>query len=422
MVFVACGLNHTTAPLDVREQFALSMGNDDRLLHRFIDLSEINEAAILSTCNRTEIYCDTQDPTQIIPWLANEQHLSPELIAPYFYMHSENQGVKHTLRVASGLDSMMLGEPQILGQMKQAYQIANNAGAIGSNLRHMFQYVFQASKRVRNRSGIGNNPVSVAFAASQLVAQLFTNIEALNVFLIGSGETSSLVAKYLHQQGVRQFMIANRTDAKAQQLATQYAGKTIPIVDIPKYLSQADVIISATTCPLPFISKSMVEQALQQRNNAPMFFLDLAVPRDIESNVNQLPGVHLYNIDDLHDLTEKGMNERRSAAQKAEQLVDMELDNYIRWHRSLRAKQVICDYRTQVQDLAQLELQRSMQKLSAGQCQYHVLSEFSQRLINKLTHIPTIGLRQAAVDNRDELFDLAHYLFNVAQTSHEEIT
>jgi len=422
MVFVACGLNHKTAPLDVREQFALATGQDDRLLRRLLDLPAIHEAAVLSTCNRTEIYCDTHDPTELIPWLAEEQHLTPAAINPYIYMHHDHQGVKHTLRVASGLDSMMLGEPQILGQMKQAYLAASEAGAIGSNLRHVFQYVFSASKRIRTRSGIGQNPVSIAFAAAQLVGQLFTDYQNLTVFLIGSGETSSLVAKYLHQQGVQQFMVANRTDDKAQQLAAKYAGKTVSIVDIPHYLSQADVVISATTCPLPFISKHMVEQALIQRQHTPMFLLDLAVPRDIEPEVSDLEGAHLYNIDDLQNLTEKGMSERRAAALDAEQLIDLELDNYIRLHRSLRAKDIIRDYRTYMQDLAQLELQRAVQKLSTGQCQYDVLTEFSQRLVNKLTHTPTVGLRKAAVDNRNELLELAHYLFNMATTPHEEIT
>ncbi|MDP3562737.1 MAG: glutamyl-tRNA reductase [Legionellaceae bacterium] len=421
MVFIACGLNHKTAPIHIREQFALS-ANQEELLSRLMDQPEINEAAILSTCNRTEIYCDTHDPSIIIPWFANEQRLSPEVIKPYCYMYHANQGIKHTLRVASGLDSMMLGEPQILGQMKQAYQVANNAGAIGNQLHLLFQYIFKASKRVRNRSGIGNNPISVAFAATQLMSQLFTDFQTLRVFLIGSGETSTLVAKYLHQQGVEHFMITNRTDENAKFLASKYDGETIPIVDIPQYLHKADVIVSATTCPLPFISKSMVEQALKQRDNAPMFLLDLAVPRDIESEVAELANVHLYNIDDLTDLTEKGMNERRTAALKAEQLIDNELENYILWHRSLQAKDTICDYRSQMQDLAQIELQRATQKLSSGQCQYDVLNEFSQRLVNKLMHIPTIGLRQAAVDNRNELLDLANYLFKAAQTSHEEIT
>ena len=420
MVFVACGLNHKTAPLDVREKVALPVAMQDTLLSSLVGLPAVNEAAILSTCNRTEIYCDTDDPNTIIPWLAREHQLSPDLLTPYIYMHHGHHGIRHTLRVASGLDSMMLGEPQILGQMKQAYQQGCRAGTVKNNLQHVFQYVFGATKRVRNQSGIGNNPVSIAYAAVQLIGQIFPDYSALNVFIIGSGETSSLVANYLKKEGTHRFMIASRTQENSQALANSLGAKALTISDIPHYLSQADVIISATSCPLPFINKGMVEHALNQREQAPLFFLDLAIPRDIEPNVAELPAVHLYNIDDLQLVIEKGMNERRTSAIKAEQLIDCELDNYIRSHRSLKANDVISNYRHQMQTIAQQELQRAMQKLSAGKCQFNVLEEFSERLVNKLTHTPTIGLRHAASDNREELLDLAQYL--LGHSPYEKIT
>lgn len=339
-------------------------------------------------------------------------------------MHKGNQGIKHLLRVASGLDSMMIGEPQILGQMKQAYQHACNLDAIKTELRPIFEYVFSASKRIRTQSGVGTNPVSVAYAAAQLIGQLFTDYKSLNVFLIGSGETASLVAKYLHQQGVERFMIASRTLENAEKLANSFNGQTIPITDIAEYLPQADVIVSATNCPVHFINKSLVEQALNQRQYKPMFFLDLSVPRDVEENIKELGEIYLYNIDDLQTMIDKGMEERRHAALHAEQLIDEELNKYIRKHRSLKAKKVICDYRSQMQDLAQKELQRALKKLSAGQCQQIVLNEFSERLVNKLTHNPTAGLRQIAKDGREDLFTLAQYLFNTTthQSSYEEIS
>jgi len=420
MVFVACGLNHKTAPLNVREQVALPMDNQDTLLSNLVGLPMVNEAAILSTCNRTEIYCETNDPDMISPWLARQYQLEPEALNPYFYTHYGHQGVRHTLRVASGLDSMMLGEPQILGQMKQAYHQGCRVGSIKSNLRHVFQYVFSASKRVRSLSGIGNNPVSIASAAVQLIGQAFPDYQALNVFVIGSGETASLVAKYLQKEGVTNFTVASRTQDNAISLADTIAGKAISISEIPQHLPKADVVISATACPLPFINKPMVEQALKERANTPMFFLDLAVPRDIEQNISELSAVHLYNIDDLKTITGNGLLERQTAAVQAEQLVNSELDNYIREHRSLKAKAVICDYRDQMQTLAQQELQRAKQKLSAGKCQYSVLEEFSERLVKKLTHTPTLGLRHAAWDNRQELLDLAQYLLD--KSSYEKIT
>ncbi|KTC84302.1 glutamyl-tRNA reductase [Legionella cincinnatiensis] len=424
MVFVACGLNHKTAPINVREKVAMAPATQDLLLNSLFNLPGVNEAVILSTCNRTEIYCDTHEPQVLAHWLAQEHQLSHESLSPFLYLYKGHEGIKHTLRVASGLDSMMIGEPQILGQMKQAYQHACNLGTIKTELRSIFEYIFSASKRIRTQSGIGTNPVSVAYAAVQLIGQLFTDYKSLNVFLIGSGETASLVAKYLHQQGVNHFMVASRTQENAEKLATAFNGKTIPISDIAQYLSQADVIVSATTCPIPFINKDLVKQALNQRNHAPMFFLDLAVPRDIEANVKEIAQVRLYNIDDLQAMIEKGIEERRLAALHAEQLVDEELNNYIRKHRSLKAKKVICDYRNQMYDLAQKELQRALKKLSAGQCQQLVLNEFSERLVNKLTHNPTAGLRQIAKDGREDLFTLAQYLFTTTtrQSSYEEIS
>lgn len=423
MVFVACGLNHKTASISVREKVALSLTTQDLLLPSLLSLPEVNEAAILSTCNRTEIYCDTLDPQVLALWLAQKHQLPLESLSPFLYSYEDHQAIKHTLFVASGLDSMMIGEPQILGQMKQAYQHACSLGFVKTELRSIFEFIFSAAKRVRTQSGIGTNPVSVAYAAVQLIGQLFTDYKSLNVFLIGSGETASLVAKYLHQQGVRRFMVASRTLENATKLAKTFSGTTIPISDIAQFLPHADVVVSATTCPIPFINKNLVEQALIQRNNAPMFFLDLAVPRDIETHIKELDQVTLYDIDDLQTIVEKGMDERRLAASQAKKLIDKELNSYIRKHRSLKAKKVICDYRSHMKNLAQQELKRALKKLSSGQCQQIVLNEFSERLVNKLTHSPTTGLRQIAKDGREDLFTLAQYLFSTTQNqSYEEIS
>ncbi len=410
MTFVACGLNHKTAPLEIREKIA-PPGMQDELLHNLIQLPTIDEAAILTTCNRTEIYYHTHKPQSIAPWLAAQHRLPIEKISPYLYVHPGHEGIRHTLRVASGLDSMMLGEPQILGQMKQAYQHGCRSGTIKNHLRHAFQYVFRASKRIRNCTGIGNNPISIAYAAAQLISQLYSDYNALQLFLIGSGETASLVAKYLHKQGVKKFLVASRSSDNANQLASAFEGKALTIGDIPNYLSQADIVISATACPLPFINKKLVEHALQRRASAPMLFLDLAVPRDIEADVAELPGIHLYNIDDLKSITLRGMDERRKQARQAEELIENELDNYIRSYRTLQAKEIICDYRKQMHSLATQELQLAQKKLAAGSNENKVLDEFCRRLVQKLSHQPTVGLYQAAWDNKLELLDLARYLF-----------
>lgn len=413
-MFVVCGLNHKTAPLDVREQIALPMVQQDALLNQLINLTAVHEAAILSTCNRTEIYCNTDDASVLIDWLAKTHNLDVEQIKPYYYIHQAEAGVRHMLKVACGLDSMMIGESQILGQLKQTYQEACRVGTIKQTLQELFQYVFNASRRIRQVSGIGKNPVSIAYMAAQLVNNLLPDNTSLTVFLIGSGETAALVAKYLQQKGLYRFIIASRTPENAQKLAKNFAAEVIAITNIPQHLAKADIVISATTCPLPFISKELVQHALLQRQQAPMIFLDLAVPRDIEPDVAQLSAVHLYNIDDLQSMTEQGMSERRTQAVQAETLIEAELEAYHLKHRAYRANDAICNYRTQMQTLAQQELERAMQKLSTGHCQFSVLNEFSARLINKLTHTPTIRLRQAAQDNQEALLDLVPYLFNTS--------
>ncbi len=422
MVFIACGLNHKTAPIEVRETLALSAEQQTILLDALLDLPVVHEAAILSTCNRTELYCDIQNPDLLLPWFANHFHLALEQIQAYLYVLNDQDAIKHVMRVASGLDSMMLGESQILGQMKQAFQNAETQGTIGVELRQIFQFVFGASKRIRNQSGVGQHATSVAFAAAKLIQQQFPNVQDLSVLLIGSGETASLVAKYLFQHGCRNFTIASRTAQHSHQLAEQYTGQIISIHDIDTALANADVIVSATACPYPFVSESMVSAALAQRQQAPMFLLDLAVPRDIESQVGDLPHITLYNIDDLERLTQEGLQQRQTAALHAEKLIDYELQTFTHQHRVLRAKELICDYRSTMQALAEQELQRAMQRLAKGTDQFDVMLEFSQRLIKKFTHIPTIGLRQAALDQRDEILDLAHYLFDTTYQSYEDIT
>lgn len=388
------------------------MIQQDTWLNQLVNLPAVHEAAILSTCNRTEIYCDTDDPSVLIPWLAQTHHLDAEYIRPYCYLHQEENGVRHMLNVACGLDSMMVGEPQILGQLKQTYQEACQVGTIKQTLRSLFQSVFNASKRIRHVSGIGKNPVSIAYLAVQLINQLFTDDTPLTILLIGSGETAALIAKYLHQKGCHRFMVASRTLENAQKLATTFAGEVVSITNIPQHLAKADIVISATACPLPFISQALVKHALLQRQQAPMIFLDLAVPRDIESNVGELNHVHLYNIDDLQHMTQQGIDERLAKAIQAETLIEAELEAYQLKHRSLRANHAICSYRTQMQTLAQQELERAMQKLSTGHCQFSVLNEFSERLINKLTHAPTMGLRKVAQNNQEKLLELIPYLFN----------
>lgn len=412
MAFVVYGLNHKTAPIDVREKIALLMTANAGLLHRLIALESINEVMVLSTCNRTEIYCDTHHPECLMSELSEALRCPLHDVAPYVYLLHNEQAIRHILRVACGLDSMMLGEPQILGQLKRAYQEAYTARTVNHQLRHIFQSLLSSAKRIRTLSGVGNNPVSVAYAAAQLILQQFKDLTEVSIFIIGSGETATLVAKYLHQQGARRFMIANRTHEHAQLLATRFNGQALSITDIPHYLSQADVVISATACPLPFINKSMVERALASHQNTFMFLLDLSIPRDIEADVAELEHIRLYNIDDLHQIISEGMEERRAAAVHAEQLIDTEMAQFVDWKRAVKANKIIVDYRHHMKNLATHELARAQKKLTSGECQHSVLNELCERLVNKLTHLPTQGLRQVALDERSDLIDLVQYLFN----------
>ena len=412
--FLACGINHKTAPINIREQ--ISSANDEHselLLKQLLALDSVSEAAVLSTCNRTELYCVTQNKDDIIVWLADQHKLNKDKVETYFYRHSENEAVRHAMRVACGLDSMMIGEPQILGQMKKAYHFAESRGTIGPTMRPIFHHIFSASKRIRSHTGIGVNPISIAYASVNLIQRVFPeNIADKTVFLIGSGETSQLVAKYLTQIGIKKFFVASRTLTSAKELAEQVNGQPLTIGEIPAVLPKADIIVSATSCPLPFISRGLVDRSMQSRSEKPMFLLDLAVPRDIEHDVHDVPNVFLYNIDDMQDLIDEGMQERQNAAQNAEQIIEYELEEYIRWHRSLRAKDIIIDYREYANKLAEEELSRLTKQLKSGIISAEdALTELKYKLVKKLVHQPTVGLKRAATDKREDVLALTSYLF-----------
>jgi len=417
MVFVACGLNHQTASIGLREQVAMHAPAQLSLLHRLMQSPNISEAVVLSTCNRTEIYCETSHPELVAQWLIPTHQSTCDTLRSSLYLYQGLDALQHLMRVASGLDSMILGEPQILGQLKQAYQQGCAIQSVKKELRILFEYAFRTSKKIRHVSQIGNHPVSVASAGVQMISRLFTDYASLKVFLIGSGETARLAAKYLHKQGVRKFYVASRTFEHAQTLAQEFSAKALTIKDISSHLPQADVVISATTCPLPFITKNMVERALYQRQNKPMCLLDLAVPRDIETEVNKLSFVTLYNLDDLQNLTETSLQQRRTSACDAEKLVEEAVAHFSGQHRSLQANSAICHYRHQMQQLAEQELERALGKLAAGLNQEKVLRELCNRLVNKLTHQPTVGLKQAAWDGKIDLSTLTDYLLtNEADT------
>lgn len=412
MVFIACGLNHKTAPIDMREQLASSTEAQQISALQTLKLhADIDEAILLSTCNRTEIYCDASSVTPIFHWLANQYRVDGKKLDQYTYAHLGQQGIKHAIRVSAGLDSMMLGEPQIFGQMKSAYLLAEQQGSIGQKLRPIFHHIFSASKKIRTNTDLGVNPVSVAYAGVRLITNAFNDLEEKSVLLIGAGETSKLVAKYLKNAGVNAFYVANRSLENAKALANELKGTAIPINNLANALENADIIVSATACPLPFISKSLVENALYKTPGAQKLFLDLAVPRDIEPDVATIDGVSLYNVDDLNQQVTENLSQRQQESKKAEEIIDYELNEYINWHRGQRARGIISEYRQQSLVQAESEADLAITLLKNGADPEECIRMLAYRLQQKLAHKPTVGLRQAARNNRQDLIDLATFLF-----------
>lgn len=417
MTFIACGINHKTTPIEIREKVSPSPEKQHELLLDLLQEPHIYGAMMLATCNRTEIYCDTDKASHVLPWLAERHALPHDSLDNYTYLHTADEGVRHAMRVACGLDSMVLGEPQILGQMKQAYHQAHKIGTLNSPLQHIFQHVFNTSKKVRSQTAIGSSPVSIAFTAVHLIRKMFKELPQAHVLLIGSGDTATLVAKYLKNQGVKHFYVASRTLENAQKVAATLSGQSLTISQIPDFISKADIIISATHCPLPFIGKDMVGLAMETRQNKSLFIFDLAVPRDVEANVNELENVFLTNVDDLQNIANEGLEERQQASFSAEQIIENELNYYLLQERGKKARHAICHYRKYAKDIRAQELIKAQQELLKGLSPLEVIEKMSLRLTKKLLHRPSLNLRQAALEERHDLLEYTSKIYTLAQSS-----
>ncbi len=415
MTFITIGINYTTAPVAIRERLAFPLEVLQLALQDLVSIKEINEAAILSTCNRTEFYCITQSDNQnlLIDWIAQNKQIAIQDLTPYLYCHKDKATIRHIFRVACGLDSMILGEPQILGQMKTAYQSACDAGTVGKLLGKLFQHTFNSAKKVRTDTEIGSSPVSVAFAAVQLAQQIFDKLSEQTALLIGAGETIELAARHLNQQGVGRIIIANRTFEKAHTLAAQFNGYAISLAEIPNHLAEADIVISSTGSQLPILGKGSVESALKKRKRKPIFMVDLAVPRDIESEVEQLDDVYLYTVDDLQHTIEQNMNSRRQAAEQAEEIIDTQVDYFLTWLRAQGAQKLIKDYRTQAEMFRDDELQKALMSLGNGTSAEIALQRLAHKLTNKLIHTPSTQIRVAAENERHDLLAAALEIFQL---------
>ena len=398
MTLLALGINHKTATVDLREKVAFSPEKLTRALQELELHPEVTSGVIVSTCNRTEVYCDISQsgPGVIIDWLTNFHQITAEELMPSLYFYEEQAAARHLMRVACGLDSLVLGEPQILGQVKQSYSDAKDNDAVQGTLEKLFQKTFTVAKRVRTETDIGGNAVSVAFAACTLARQIFESLHGVSVLLVGAGETIELVARHIVEQGCSSLIVANRTRERAEKFSTEFGAEVIGLEQIREHLHRADIVISSTASPLPIIGKGMVENALKARRHQPMLLVDIAVPRDIEAEVGELNDAYLYSVDDLHSIVEKNREQRKVAAIQAEAIVSEESAAFMSWLRSLEAVDSIRQYRHHAEEIKGELLTRSLQAIASGANPEKVLAELSNKLTNKLIHAPTKAMQQAA--------------------------
>jgi glutamyl-tRNA reductase len=415
MSLLAFGINHSTAPVEIREQVAFAPEKTAEALRDLTGNTPVSEAVILSTCNRMELYCglDSANTDIVREWLGDFHNLPAETLTPYTYEHPDQMAVRHMLRVAAGLDSMILGEPQILGQMKDAYQRANEAGTIGKLMARLFQHTFSVAKQIRTDTAIGHSAVSVAFAAVTLAKQIFGKLDDKTTLLIGAGETIELAARHLKESGIGRLIIANRTMERAHALAEQFDAYAIPLAEMPHHLAEADIVISSTGSQLPILGKGMVERALKQRKHRPIFMVDIAVPRDIEPEVDTLDDIYLYTVDDLKEIIDENLKSRQDAAKQAEEIIDTQVSHFMGWLRSLEAVGTIRAFRSHAEHTRDAVVQKALQRLGRGEAPDQVLQETARLLTNKLIHAPTVQINQAGYEGRRALLDAVHELYSL---------
>jgi glutamyl-tRNA reductase len=413
MALIALGLNHLTAPLDLREKVAFA---PDATASALSDLScqpGVNEALILSTCNRTELYVEVDAGAEAVPqnWLVAQHRLTERRIDEFLYRHHESDAVRHLFRVATGLDSLVLGEPQILGQVKDAYQVARSAGSLRAPMERLLQQTFAVAKRVRTDTRIGASPVSVAYTAVRLAEKLFADLTGACVLLIGAGETIELAARHLAESRVRRLIVANRTLENAQALAQHVGAYAIGLGDLPQHLAEADVVIASTASREPVITRPMVEAALRTRRRRPMFLVDIAVPRDIAADVAGLDDVFLYTIDDLKQVIDDNLRSRQAAAREAEAIIELQVEHYVAWRRALDLRNPLPELRRDAEAQRDAVLAKARQLLAAGRTPEQALDFLAHTLTNKLLHAPSANLRAAALRGDTELLRVAEQLY-----------
>jgi glutamyl-tRNA reductase len=408
------GLNHTTAPVEIREQVIYTDATVPGALAAIRALPGIDEAVLLSTCNRTEIYVDSalDNDDSLLEWLVADQNLTDEAHEALFVL-ADDAAVRHLFRVACGLDSMVLGEPQILGQLKEAFRQADTAGAVGTSLGRLFQHTFAVAKKVRTDTEIGSSPVSVAYAAVSLASQFFSGFQRHTALLIGAGSTIELVARHLSGRGIGRLFVANRDFDRAQNLASQFDGFALPLSELAGTLPDADILISSTASTDFIVSKDLMESAIRSRKRKPVFAVDLAVPRDLDPAIQELDDVYLYSIDDLDKVIMEGLSNRQSAATDANRILDEEARRYLAIERAREVVPLITALRDRGDAIRTEVMQQARRRLAKGADSDEVLEFVTASLLKKLLHQPTVGLREAGENADEALIDAARRLFEL---------
>ena len=413
-MIVAFGLNHKTASLDLRGKLSFAPEIVEKVLHDACTILHVREIVLLSTCNRTEVYLfGNVSDHQIVTWLAMIKGTEINALSECFYSFRNEHAVKHMIEVASGLDSLVIGEPQIFGQIKSAFSVAKEAGTVSVNLEKTFQFIFSAAKRVRTETAIGKNPVSVASASVNLASKIFSDLGEAHALLIGAGETIELVAKHLMDNGIGKLTVANRTLNRARSFSERFSADVILLSDMPEMLKTVDILISSTASQLPILGKGAVEFALKKRKYKPMFMVDIAVPRDIEPQVEELADVYLYNVDDLADFIEDNVKARNIEANVAKVIVAEEVNSWSNQHKGLMAIKTIKEFRTSAEKIRDLETNRALIALQGGKNAKDVVMELARSITNKLLHTPTKNLKRAGEEGRHDAINATKELFNL---------
>ncbi len=414
MPFKIIGLNHNTAPVEIREKVVFSGAGVNEALRNIVALPSVHEAVLLSTCNRTELYLDAQDGggDDLTNWLKNEQNMGAELDGALFAM-DHDEAITHLFRVACGLDSMVLGEPQILGQLKDAFRMAEETKTVGQTLTRLFHHTFSVAKKVRTDTEIGSNPVSVAYAAVSLADQFFTGFKHHTALLVGAGMTIELVAKHLKRKGIGRLLIANRDVARARNVAGDFGGYALPLSEIDGVLEEADILISSTASPTTIISKAQMEKAIKARKRKPVFAVDIAVPRDLDQAISDLADVYLYSVDDLDQVIMEGQSSREAAAVDAHRILADETRRYLDIERSRQVAPVISALRDHCDNLREEVLAQGRRRLRKGADSDEVLEYVTSALMKKVLHQPSVRLRTAGEEADDEFVQHARQLFGL---------